>query len=36
VTHRHIDDAAADETIAIFRSVFNVLGRPEGLLKRVV
>src|SRR3954470_20041203 len=35
VTHRHIDDAAVDETIAIFRSVFNVLGRPS-LLKRAV
>ena len=36
VTHRHIDDAAVEETIAIFRSVFNLLGRPAGLLKRVV
>ena len=37
VTHRHIDDAAVEETIAIFRSVFNVLGRPEGnVLKRAV
>src|SRR5436305_4864317 len=36
VTHRHIDDAAVDETIAIFRSVAAVLARPEGtILKRV-
>src|SRR6478735_6952940 len=37
VTHRHIDDAAVDETIAIFRSVAAELNRPEGqFLKRVV
>ena len=38
VTHRHIDDAAVDETIAIFRSVSAAaLGRPEGkVLKRAV
>ena len=37
VTHRHIDDAAVDETIAIFRSVAAALGRSEGsALKRAV
>jgi threonine aldolase len=37
VTHRHIDDAAVDETIAIFRSVAGALGRSEGkILKRAV
>jgi threonine aldolase len=35
VTHRHIDDAAVDETVAIFRSVAGALGRPS-LLKRAV
>lgn len=37
VTHRHIDDAAVDETIAIFRSVTAALARPDGkVLKRAV
>jgi threonine aldolase len=29
VTHRHIDDAAADQAIAIFRSVVAALDRPK-------
>ncbi len=36
VTHRHIDDAAVEETIAIFRSVAAALGRPEARLARAV
>ena len=37
VTHRHIDDAAVDKTIAIFRSVAGALSRPESkVLKRAV
>lgn len=37
VTHRHIDDAAVEQTIAVFRSVSAALARPEGkVLKRAV
>ena len=37
VTHRHIHDTAADETIAIFRSVAGALGRSDDrVLKRAV
>ena len=35
VTHRHIDDAAVEETIAIFRSVAAALGRRPKLARAV-
>ena len=37
VTHRHIDDAAVDQTITTFRSVVDALGLAEAkVLKRAV
>jgi threonine aldolase len=36
VTHRHIDDAAVDQALAIIRSVAAVLVRPAKVLEKAV